>query len=177
MISLCHLCDPQEFWLSLSLECFLDELARRGSWLGGGSVAALSAALSAALLEKLTVQPIERQRVRRIRRRCAALVTKDATVFAHVIRTLRGGSSQAFRRSLKAATAVQQDVLTHADAVITMCRKARRTVKPRFQSDLQCAQALAEAARYASKKLIGTNRAWLNDAARPAKTSKTLCAC
>ena len=68
-----------------SLEQFLEQVARRGSWVGGGSVAALSAALAAAVLEKLVVQPSAGRRLKTIRRQCLALVSQDAERFAKAI--------------------------------------------------------------------------------------------
>ncbi len=151
--------------MEASLEEFLDQLARRGSWFGGGSAAAFSAALAAGLLEKLVVDPARTRRLRRIRRECLALVEGDAATFASVIRATRAKDRQAFRRALKTATDVPCRVFERAKAVQTACRQAQRVVKPRFQSDLRCALAIALAAAESARTLIHTNLAWLDDAA------------
>ncbi|MBI4003615.1 MAG: cyclodeaminase/cyclohydrolase family protein, partial [Candidatus Omnitrophica bacterium] len=88
----------------MSLEELLRRIARKGSWMGGGSVAALCAALSAALLEKLVVQPAAAQRLRRIRRACLALIPRDARAFSHVIQATRHSDRRGFARALKRAT-------------------------------------------------------------------------
>jgi len=149
----------------LSLEELLRRIARKGSWMGGGSVAALCAALSAALLEKLVVQPAAAQRLRRIQRTCLALMPRDARAFSQVIRATRHSDRRRFQRSLKAATEVPWQVFAHAQTVQGMCRSAQRSVKPRFQSDLRCALAVALAAGESARTLIHTNLAWLNDTA------------
>ena len=146
-----------------SIEQFLGQVAQRGSWVGGGSVAALSAALSAALLEKLVHQRPSIRRLHAIRRECVALMARDAKAFARVIRAIRSGDSRAFRRTLTAATEIPLRVFEGAEAVQTMCRVAQRSVKPRFQSDLRCAMAVALAAAESARTLIQTNLDWLND--------------
>lgn len=148
-----------------SVEQFLDQVAQRGSWLGGGSVAAFSAALAAALLEKLVVNPRTVRRLRAARRECLRLIERDARLFARVIQATRASNQQAFRRALQYATEVPCRVFEHAHAIQHECREARRSVKPRFQSDLQCASAVASAAAISARTLIQTNLAWLNDRA------------
>ena len=147
------------------LEQFLEQVARRGSWVGGGSAAALCAALAGALLEKLVHQPQAARRLRRIRRECLGLIERDAATFARVIAATRARRREIFRRSLKAATEVPCRVFEHAQTIQTSCRTAQRSVKPRFQSDLRCAMALALAASESARTLILTNLAWLNDPA------------
>jgi formiminotetrahydrofolate cyclodeaminase len=151
--------------LEVSLTAFLDQLARRGSWFGGGSAAALSAALAAALLEKLALDPQGARRLRRIRRECLELVERDAATFASVIHATRAKDRQAFRRMLKTATDVPCRVFEHAKDVQVACRQAQRVIKPRFQSDLRCALAVALAAAESARTLIYTNLAWLDDPA------------
>ena len=151
--------------LQASVDEFLEQVARRGSWLGGGSVAALSAALAAALLEKLVAQPAMARRLHRIRQACVALIPRDAEAFSRVIQATRRGNRAVFSRALKAATDVPWQVFAHAQAVQSACRAAQRTIKPRFQSDLRCALALALAASESARTLIQTNLAWLNDTA------------
>jgi formiminotetrahydrofolate cyclodeaminase len=157
-----------------SLEQFLEQVARRGSWIGGGAVAACSAALAAALLEKLVHAPAASQRLRRIRRECFHLVEADARSFAAVIRTLRDNDPAVFRRSLKAATEIPYRVFVRAKGVEGACRAARRRVKPRYQSDLICATTTARGAAEAAQALIRTNLAWLNDARYAARMRRRL---
>ena len=146
-----------------SLEHALDEISRRGSWWGGGTVAAFSAALSAALVEKLAAQPSIRRRLQRIRQSCLQLGQADADAFADVIRATRSGSRRAFAHSLKAATEVPYDVLGHACTIEDACRRLERQIRPRYRSDLRCARALACAAGASARGFIDANLAWLRD--------------
>ena len=146
-----------------SLEQFLEQVARRGSWVGGGSVAALSAALSAALLEKLVHRPEQTRHLRRLRRECVGLIQRDAETFARVIQATRSRDRHAFSESLKTATEVPCQVFEHAQTIQSACRRAQRSIKPRFQSDLRCAMALALAASESARTLIQTNLSWLHD--------------
>ena len=131
--------------------------------MGGGSVAALSAALAAALLEKLVVQPRPAYRLRHVRRASLRLMEQDAVRFARVIAATRSGKRRTFANALKAATDVPCQVFEHAQAIQAACRWAQRSVKPKFQSDLRCAMATALAASESARTLIETNLAWLND--------------
>ena len=160
--------------MQASIEQFLEQVARRGSWVGGGSVAAFSAALSAALLEKLIADPRAARRLRQARRECLALLQRDAEAFARVIRTTRRKDRRAFRVALQAATEVPCRVFEHAQRVQVACRAAQRAVKPRFQSDLRCAMAVAMAAGESARTLVQTNLAWLGDPAYAARIRRRL---
>lgn len=151
------------YFAQQTLSQFLEQVARRGSWIGGGGVAALSAALSAALLEKLVQSPRLTRRLRVIRRECVDLIEADARTFAGVIRAIREDDRPSFRRSLKAATEIPCRVVEHARLVQVACEAATRDVKPRFQSDLLCAMATARGAEESARALIRTNLAWLKD--------------
>ena len=123
----------------------------------------MSAALSAALLEKLVVRPSLARQLRRIRRSCVALIPKDAERFSRVIQAMRRSDRRVFRQRLKAATEVPWQVFAHAQAVQSACRAAQRSIKPRFRSDLRCVVALARAASQSAHALIETNLQWLDD--------------
>ena|GEM_PF-2357154 len=159
-----------------SLNDFLEQVARRGSWVGGGGVAALSAALSAALLEKLVTRPALGQKLRRLRGICLALIDADADTFSRVIQAMRRNDQPGFRRALKRATDVPCQVFESAAAVQAACRAARRAINPRFQSDLRCAEALAGASCVAARALIHTNLVWLKDPAYARVTQRRLAA-
>ena len=133
--------------------------------MGGGSVAAFSAALAAALLEKLIPDPRTGRRLGAVRRECLGLLEQDAEAFARVIRTTRHKDRRAFRTALQAATEIPCRVFEHAQRLQATCRAAQRDVKPRFQSDLRCAMAVAMAAGESARTLVHTNLAWLGDQA------------
>jgi len=92
-------------------------------------------------------------------------MSRDASTFSQVIQATRHNDRRRFQRSLKAATEVPWQVFAYAQTVQGMCRQAQRSVKPRFQSDLRCALAVALAAGESARTLIHTNLAWLNNAA------------
>jgi formiminotetrahydrofolate cyclodeaminase len=92
-------------------------------------------------------------------------MTRDAEAFARVIRAIRSGDPRAFHRTLTAATEIPVRVFEGAEVVQAMCRAAQRSVKPRFQSDLRCAMAVALAAAESARTLIQTNLEWLDDPA------------
>ena len=146
-----------------SITQFLSQLARRGSWMGGGSATALSAAVAAALLQKLVQNRRTSRRLEDIRQECVELVEADAAVFARVIRATRSRRPEVFRRSLKQAIEIPYRVFVHAHTLQAMCRSAQRRIRPQFQSDLRCAQALAHAAAVAARGFMATNLAWLRD--------------
>ena len=157
-----------------SLDRFVSHIARRGSWFGGGSVAALCAALAAALLEKIVVEAVPARTLRRIRRECLGLIKKDADAFARVITTTQSKDRGAFRSSLKTAIDIPSRVFEHAERIQAVCRTAQRTVKPRYQSDLRCALAVALAAAESARTLVITNLAWLNDPATTRQIERRL---
>lgn len=127
-------------------------------------MAALSAALAAALLEKLTLAPRDRRRARAIRRSCLALVERDAVVFSRVIQATRTSPPLVAQR-LKRATQIPCHIVRDARAIQEACRATQPEIKPQFRSDLRCAMALAHAADVSGRALIETNLAWLNEPA------------
>ena len=142
--------------------------------MGGGSVAALSAALAAALLEKLTAAPHARGRLQAIRWACLALIERDAEAFARVVQASRTNDRAAFRRYLRRATEAPCRVAEHAETIRAACRASRRSVKALLQSDLRCAEALAGAAAASARALVQANLAWLDDAAYSKRTRDRL---
>ncbi len=96
---------------------------------------------------------------------CLRLVEQDAVLFARVIQATRRNNRHAFCAALKEATEVPCRVFERAQAIQAACHAAQRAVKPRFQSDLLCAMAVAMAAGQSADVLIQTNLAWLNDRA------------
>ena len=146
-----------------SLDQILTQVARRGSWFGGGSVSAMSTALAAALLEKLVLQDSVKRRLRRLRKDCLKLAQSDADVFAKVVRAARGEQPSAFRRILKKAIQIPLAVFGHAQTVRKLCELLQGRIRKGFQSDLRCALALALAYGEGARTLILTNLAWLDD--------------
>ncbi|MBI2885443.1 MAG: cyclodeaminase/cyclohydrolase family protein [Candidatus Omnitrophica bacterium] len=143
----------------------LDQIARRGSWYGGGSAVAFGCALAAALLEKLTSDSRRRAAIRRLRSRCLQLAARDADAFARVVRAQASRPSSAFRRALKDATRVPLEICETAQAVLKAASLARRTLSTAYQVDVECVEALARAAQQGARALALTNARWLSDPA------------
>lgn len=130
--------------------------------------------MAAALLEKLITDAATARRLKRIRRRCVALIDHDAATFSRAIAATRTGRRRDFTRALKRATEVPYQVFADAHAIRAIGRATRQAIKPRFQSDVRCAVALAEAAARSSETLIRTNLTWLKDRAYTAHMSRRL---
>lgn len=146
-----------------SLDQILSQVARRGSWFGGGSVSAISTALAAALLEKLVLQEAMRQRLRRLRKDCLKLAQRDADAFAQVVCASRDKQPAIFKRMLKQAIQIPLRVFGHAQTVRKLCERLQGRIRKGFQSDLRCAVALALASGEGARTLILTNLAWLDE--------------
>ena len=157
-----------------SVQQLLNQVAKRGSWYGGGSAAALACALAAALLEKLTNGSPAARSSRQMRSRCTPLIERDAKAFSRVIQAYYQQDRSAARRALKAAIDIPITVYTSSQQVLALGQKARRMIRPKFRSDLTCVLALAEASRQASLALIETNLAWLGDRAYSRRVKQQL---
>lgn len=144
---------------------FLNQVARPRSGFGGGSAAALTAALAAALLEKVAGSGRERRKLRAIRRRCAGFVDADAKQFARVVAVLRAGSRLRAARALRGAIEIPCRVCEAARDLQAAAAHLERQVPPRWRSDVRCAGALARAAAESARALGKANLAWVNDPA------------
>lgn len=146
-----------------SIEQFLAVIAKRGSWFGGGSVAACANALASALLEKLSTSSTSIAALAKIRRESLKLIEQDAQRFAQVIAALRTGNKRLFGKRLRLATEVPYRVFVAAQRIQKMCRRQKSSIRPQFHSDLHCVMALSQASAKSAQALIDTNLAWLKD--------------
>ncbi|MBI3319841.1 MAG: cyclodeaminase/cyclohydrolase family protein [Candidatus Omnitrophica bacterium] len=146
---------------TISVEHLLEQTATRGTWYGGGSAAALSCALSAALIEKLASRPQAIRTARTIRRRCARLIDEDARVFARAVQAMSSQDRHRIRRAMNAAIAVPQEVCASAQRLRRISRQVGKALRPHVRVDLRCADALARAAGDSARALVLTNQAWL----------------
>jgi len=148
-----------------SVDQFLDQTARRGTWYGGGSAAALSCALAAALLEKLASRSTAARPLRAMRTRCVGLVGQDAAAFSRVIRAKARRNRLAVQRALRAAIEIPAEVYASSQQLLKAASQIKQTIHPSYQVDLTCAVALAKASGQAARALVITNLAWLGDRA------------
>lgn len=136
---------------------------------GGGSSAALSGALAAALVEKIAQKATARNRrarpittkARTLRLRLMRAVQEDARWYWRVILAFRRRDRRAALRALVRATAVPEQVITDARGVIRLIRRLRPLSAKVWHSDLQCAWLLAEATQGAGLALIIANRRFM----------------
>jgi formiminotetrahydrofolate cyclodeaminase len=148
---------------NIYLERFLDQTAKRGTWYGGGSAAALACALAAALLEKLANRSPATTTIRAIRHRCASLIDQDARAFARVIQAQARHDRRAAHRALKAAIEIPGEVYTSSQRLLSAALHIRKAISPSYQVDLRCAEAFARASREAARVLVLTNLKWLGN--------------
>ena len=160
--------------MSTSVLQFLDRTATRGSWYGGGSAAALTAATAAALLEKLASRPALARSIRVLRGRCVAAIDGDAQAFARVIKAYYQQDRGAVKRTLKRAIEVPVSVHHTASRLLALAREVKRSVPSKYQSDLRCVVAMATAARDSAAALVATNLDWLADAKHARRVRKQL---
>lgn len=146
---------------AFSVRQLLEQAADRRSSYGGGSAAALACALAAALVEKLAHRTGSAATARRLRVCCTRLIEADAKAFARVVRVGARGDRQALRRALRVATDIPCQVGECAQQVLSIARRIRARVSPKYRVDLDCAQALAAAAKQSAQALATVNRAWM----------------
>lgn len=143
-----------------SVQQLLERTADRRSSYGGGSAAALSCALAAALVEKLAGRTGSAATARKLRACCTRLIEADAKAFAAVVRAGARQDRSALRRALRVATDVPCQVGECAQQVLSIARRIRARVSPRYRVDLCCAEALARAAKQSAQALVAANCAW-----------------
>jgi formiminotetrahydrofolate cyclodeaminase len=119
----------------LTIEEFLEELAARKPTPGGGSVAALSGALSAALVcmaAEFSRNKAFSEQARTLMKTLTHLVDRDAKAFA--------------ARDLREATRVPLQTAKHSYAVLKLAGALLETCNPKVITDIGVAAKMAEAA-------------------------------
>jgi len=89
------------------------------------------------------------------------LIEADAQAFARVVRAGARQDRQTLRRALTVATDIPCQVGECAQQVLSIARRIRARVSPSYRVDLDCAQALARAAKQSAQALVTANRAWI----------------
>jgi formiminotetrahydrofolate cyclodeaminase len=119
----------------LTIEQFLGELAARQPTPGGGSVAALSGALSAGLVcmaAEFSQDKDVSEQARTLMNTLTHLIDRDAQAFAS--------------RDLKEATRVPLQTAKHSYAVLKLAAALLETCNPKLITDIGVAAKMAEAA-------------------------------
>ena len=169
--------------LDLTVQGWLEELGERGPAPGGGSAAAIAAAMAAALVGMAA-------RVSRdswseaggvcaqcstLRVRLAGLAQADADDYAESLRVLENPDEiPADRRDRALAAALDRAAQTPlaiaetAADVVTIAYQARDRVDLKVQADVDAAAALASAAAQAAARLVEVNLSATRDDLRVA---------
>ena len=136
----------------LTIEEFLEELAARKPTPGGGSVAALSGALSAGLVSMAAEFSGNKDfsaQARTLMNILTHLVDRDAKAFA--------------ARDLREATQVPLQTAKHSHAVLKLAAALLETCNPRVITDIGVAAKMAEAAVKGAMLNVEVNLASIGD--------------
>jgi formiminotetrahydrofolate cyclodeaminase len=167
---------------------FLDELASSAPAPGGGSVAALSGALGAALISmvcNLTVGKKKYADVQEdieallaqseaLRRELIELLESDVKVYTEVSKAMKmpratdeekAARTAAMQKALKAATDVPMRVAEACVKVMDLCRPAAEKGNVNAVSDAGVAVLMAEAGLRSAALNVLINLAWIKDEA------------
>jgi methenyltetrahydrofolate cyclohydrolase len=161
-------------FLDLTVSAWLEELGQRGPAPGGGSAAAMSGAMGAALVAmaaRLSSDSWDEAggiaaQATALRTRLAELAQADADVYSEALRIIDGaGNIPAERRDYELGIAFEKAAETPltiaqtAADVALLGAAARERVEPAVQADLDAAIALAAAAAQAAARLVEVNLA------------------
>jgi formiminotetrahydrofolate cyclodeaminase len=136
----------------LTVEQFLEEVAARKPVPGGGSVAALSGALAAALVSmaaRFSGNEEFSERARTLMSTLTQLIDRDAEAFAS--------------RDLKEATRVPLETAKHGYAVLKLADALMEICNPRVITDIGVAAKMAEAAVKGAMLNVKVNLASIGD--------------
>jgi len=136
----------------LTIEEFLEELAARKSTPGGGSVAALSGALSAALVAmaaEFSRNKAFSEEARTLMNTLTHLIDRDAEAFA--------------ARDLREATQVPLQTAKHSYTVLELAGALLETCNPKVITDIGVAAKMAEAAVQGAMLNVEINLASIRD--------------
>jgi methenyltetrahydrofolate cyclohydrolase len=173
-------------YLDMRVGEFLDALAAARPDPGGGSAAALSVALAAALCamtaelsaRRLAHAPELAEDARALLRRAAPLAQADADAYAGVLAAQRAPDEPAGRpreqrisAALAQASAVPLEVAEIGDRVAALAVEVAARGNPSVRGDALTAARLAAAAAQAAAALVRINLAGTPDDPRPARAS------
>jgi methenyltetrahydrofolate cyclohydrolase len=159
-------------FLDLTVQGWLDELADQGPVPGGGSAAAITASMAAALVGMAANLSTDSwpeaagvsAQTAALRARLADLAQADADEYSESLGMLeRAQDSPDDRRDHKLAAALDRSaraplaIAETAGDVVTVAFQVRERVDPKVQPDVDAALALAAAAAQAAARLVEIN--------------------
>ena len=168
------------------INVFLDELSSPAPAPGGGSVAALSGALGAALISMVCNLTVDKQKYADVQQEITALLGKseslrkelidlleaDVKVYTELSETMKMARdteeqkerrAKAMDRALKAATNVPMQAAEACVAVMELCRPAAEKGNINAVSDVGVGILMAEAGLRSAALNVLINLAWIKD--------------
>ena len=179
------------------MNVFLDELASSAPAPGGGSVAALTGALGAALISMVSNLTTGKEKYadvqdeitgileksERLRKELTELVEEDIRVYTELSQTMKmprdtdeqkTARAAAMDKALKAATGVPMRVVEACVAVMELCRPAAEKGNINAVSDVGVGILLAEAGLRSAALNVLINLGWIKDEAFVEQSRKKL---
>jgi formiminotetrahydrofolate cyclodeaminase len=170
-----------EPYLELRLQELLDSVTERGGP-GAGTIAALSAASAAALVERaaratdLADWPEAAgaaAQARRLRERLVPLAREDAEAYHAAVAQLREpGDDFRLGEALARAADLPLEIADHAENVSALAAEAAARANPDLRADAAAAAAVALGAAWAAAKLVEVNLAMHSEDPRLARAQQ-----
>jgi formiminotetrahydrofolate cyclodeaminase len=180
-----------------TIKSFLDELASSAPAPGGGSVAALSGALGAALINMVSNLTIGKEKYagvqdeitallkksESLRNKLADLLEEDVAVYTRLSQTMKmprdteeqkNTRTKAMDKALKAATDVPLRVAEACASVMELCRPAAEKGNVNAVSDVGVGILMAEAGLRSAALNVLINLGWIKDDKFVSKNQKRL---
>jgi len=156
---------------TLSLTEYLEKLASREPVPGGGSVAALSGALGAGLIEMVTRYSLDKGKGAAVEVKLNVILTKTGLIRAKLLelvsldseaylkmREAKKAKSSGYKTAVKAAAAVPRDIKAACTDVLRFVAFLRKHGNPYLLSDVTAAEAFLKAGVTAAQAMIETNQ-------------------
>ncbi len=154
-----------------TLAQYLDELSRRQPVPGGGSAAALSGAMGAALIAMSGRYALGKGKSAAVEQEIAAIITqvdaarlefvalagRDAEAYQNVLRTRKAGDPQAQAKALAEAGCVPCEVIALCEACLQQAPYLYREGNPFLKSDVKAAEAFLRAGIEAARAMQEAN--------------------
>ncbi len=151
------------------LSPFIERVAAPLSPEGGGSAAAGSAAIAAALGSKIARLSRLDHSFREEMTWFSGAIARDAQAFQKVLMAEKGGDRRARQEALAGAAAIPLEIAERAHALAAVLEELAPQVPVRFVSDLRAAVSLARAAVEAAVATASANVAAMDDDAARAE--------
>ncbi len=155
-----------------SLSEYLERLAAREPVPGGGSAAAVSAAMGAALIVMSIRYSVGKGKTRgiearlekimaeaeKVRKRFIADISRDAQVYLNVVAARKNGGKAALRKANRAAAIVPRELVRACRALLKSVPFLKKEVNRYLVSDMLAAEVFLNAAINAAQAMVEANQ-------------------